>query len=143
MNHTPNTKKKLVSTALAAAAAAMMAPVALLAGAGTANAAQTEVDFAPWAPGTGNLTANINNNGGYDFGQCQYVSTAELPSLLPPYTSDWFPLGPNSSQSLSIGNYLGPDAIPTGTTWHISVNCSRGTFPVNVNGANGATTYKF
>jgi hypothetical protein len=120
----------------------MMASVALLAGAGTANA-QTEVDFAPWSPGTGNLTVTINNNSQTDYGQCQYVSTAELPSLLPPYKSDWFRLGPYSSQSLSIGNYLGPDAIPTGTNWRINVNCSHGGFPVNVNGAYGATTYTF
>jgi hypothetical protein len=142
MNHTPNTKKKLVGSALGVAAAAIMAPVVLLAGAGTANAASTEVDFAPWAPGTGNLTVYINNHTGYDFGQCQYVSTAEFPSLLPPFKSDWFPLGPNAMKTLSIGNYFGPDAIPTGTTWNISVNCSRGTFPVNVNGGN-ATTFLF
>jgi hypothetical protein len=142
VNTNHNTKKRLANLALGAAAVAMMAPAALLAGAGTANASLTEVDFAPWAPGTGNLTVNIANNTPQDFGQCQYVSTATLPSLLPPFKSDYFPVGPWSSRQLSIGNYFGPDAIPTGTIWNIAVNCSNGSFPVNVDGGNG-TTFQF
>jgi hypothetical protein len=134
-------KKKLINSALGAAATALAAPGVLFASAGTAQAAPTEVDFGPVAPGS-DLTANVVNNTATNFGSCQYVSTPQWPSLLAPYTSNWFEVPAYTSTPVQIGNYFGPGAVRTGTTWTISVNCGNGFFPVNVNGGNG-NTYTF
>lgn len=137
------TRKKQMTAALAAAAAAMVAPAVLFVGAGNANAKTlgTWVEFKPFTAG-GDLTVVIHNNTPKDFGQCQYVATPQGPSLLPPYTSTSFHLGPSSQQTVYVGNYLGPGAVRTFTTWNIAINCDNGFFAPNVNGGDG-TTFQF
>src|SRR5271166_6753507 len=107
-----NRKKKLVASALAAAAVAT--PALLLFGAGTAHATQpTEVDFSG-AAGPGNdLVVTVVNNTLTDYGQCTYQSTPQWPSLLPPYTSNTFHVPAQSAQTVDIGNYFGQGAIRT------------------------------
>jgi hypothetical protein len=140
MNHTHN-RKKLVASALGAAAA-VATPALLLFGAGTAHATQpTEVDFSGTAGPGNDLVVTVVNNTTTDFGQCTYQSTPQWPSLLPPYTSNTFSVPANTSQQVDIGNYFGQGAIRTGTTWTIALNCTGGFFPVNVNGGNSNLYY--
>ena len=143
MNTTHNRKKKQITAALGAAAAAVVAPAVLFGGAGTANAKTpaTWVEFEPFTAG-GDLTVVVHNNTPADFGQCRYVATPQGPSLLPPYISTSFHLGPSAQQTVYVGNYLGPGAVRTFTTWGIAINCDNGFFAPNVNGGN-SNTFQF
>jgi hypothetical protein len=116
-------QKKTLTSALGAAAAAVVAPALLLSGAGTAQAATT-VNTASDAVG---VTVTINSDG-VQHGWCTYTATpAFTPGSvkpLPVYNVPFF-LQPGQSHNLWF------PGIQTGTTWKATVSCEHGGTQVN------------
>jgi hypothetical protein len=135
MNTKPN-RKKLVTSALGAAAAAVAVPAVLFAGTGTAEAADVN-----WAPGVSigiptnasvEVTVTDNTNGAPgQWGSCLYTSTPELGVAavatkltgVPPLTHP-FVLPKGHSAYFTIGNDGELPAIMTGSLWHVHIECT-------------------
>ena len=133
-----NAKKKLVVSAVGAAAVAATLPALLFLGAGTAQAKCVfnpqggqncfAVAWDPWVPFVG-LTAHITNLSPDDFPQCTYASTPDpnQPQQgLPTYTSPSFHLPPEGTYNLLISSDDFLPVVPTGTNWNITVDCGPG-----------------
>ncbi len=129
MNTTHNPKKKLVATALGAAAAAA---AVVFVGAGTAQGADVYVSpndtigINPSFNAVVTVTENTNGAPG-QYGQCNYTSNPVAGAaqiLAAPPINVPFQLNQNQTVSLTITNDGPYPAFVTGTIWHSHIHCT-------------------
>jgi hypothetical protein len=119
--NTIHPRKKSVIAALGAAVAAVAAPAALFAGAGTA---QAETQVVPFSDALGVSVHVVSVGPTPSSGWCSYTAT---PAIVPPGV--WPPLPvydvPFYLQENTIHKLWFP-GIQTGTTWDVTVDCPSG-----------------
>jgi hypothetical protein len=131
--NTKHNRKRLVTSALGAAAAAVAVPAVLFAGAGTAQA-DTQVTILPGVsvgiPTTTTMNVAVTDKTGYngEYGNCLYhaVPVAGTGKRLNfPPADHQFNLPKFGTATFSF------DVLPTGTIWEVKVNCAPG-YSLNV-----------